>query len=303
MDGQRFDALTRHLSSRRTALGGLLAGLTLLPLDAAARIKGKRRKGKGNDRQRVSAQDSCWRAGACIPKKGSNVSQCDLSGYTTFPTADCTGCNVSRANLRGVNASGVNFTRANLSGSCLVDATFTNATFANSTNLSGATFCRTKMPDGSINYSGCGNATACCPTCNRSAGMTCGTPGNICCDGALCRNGVCVACSGASCGAGQLCCNGVCVANDTTNCGACGTTCNPSGATPACNGATCVCTTNSCPSGQTCQGGTCTPVTSQCLMECPSQDAAGSAFCAALPGPCKVCRFMRDSITFVCTEI
>lgn len=303
MDGSQFDRLTKVLTTRRTTLGGLLAGLTLPPLEATARKKSKQRKDKGKDTQRVSAQENCWRTGTCSPKKGSNVSQCDLSGSPTFATADCTGCNVSRANLRGVIASGVNFTKANLSGSCLVDADFTNATFAKNTNLANAIFCRTTMPDGSVNNSGCGSATACCPTCNRSAGMSCGTPGNICCDGALCQNGVCRACSGASCGDGRLCCNDVCVANDTTNCGACGTTCNPSGSTPVCNGTTCVCTTNSCPSGQTCQGGACTPVTSQCLMECPSQNAAGSAFCAALPGPCKVCRFMRDSVTFACTEI
>lgn len=142
-----------------------------------------------------------------------------------------------------------------------------------------------------------------CETHTATDQTNCGACGTTCSGTTpVCTNGTCV-CSGTSCGSGQLCCNDVCVANDTTNCGTCGTTCDPSGPTPACNGTACVCTTTSCPSGQICQGGACTPVTNQCLVECPSQDAVGHAFCAGLPGPCKVCRFMRDSITFVCAEI
>jgi hypothetical protein len=93
MDGRHFDALAKRFSSRRSAIGGLLAGL-LLPLDASARGKGKDRqkgrgrgkgagknrdKGRGKAKKRASAQvEPCWRAGACIPKKGANVSRCDL---------------------------------------------------------------------------------------------------------------------------------------------------------------------------------------------------------------------------------
>jgi hypothetical protein len=160
----------------------MLAGL-LLPLDAVARGKGKKRKSKGTEKKRATAQaEPCWRAGACIVSKGSNVSQCDLAGYIAPDPLDCTRCNLSRANLRGADLSGVNFTRANLSGACLIDADFTDATFANSTNLANAIFCRTIMPDGSSNNSGCDSATACCP---------------ICLDGAQCGNG-------------QFCCNGTC---------------------------------------------------------------------------------------------
>ncbi len=182
MDGQHFDALARRISTRRTAIGGLLAGLTFLPIEAAARNKGKARKRTGKNKQRAKAQEEpCWRAGACSVSKGSNVSRCDLAGYHAPEDLDCTRCNLSRANLRGADLSGVDFTRANLSGACLVNADFTDATFTNSTNLYNAIFCNTTMPDGSVNDSGCGSGTPCCPTC--SVGQLCESG---CCNGFTC---------------------------------------------------------------------------------------------------------------------
>jgi hypothetical protein len=84
----------------------------------------------------------------------------------------------SRANLRDATFVGTNFTRANLSGPCQIDADFTGAIFANSTNLYGANFCNTTMPDGSVNNSGCTAGTACCSTCDtatcESLGKQCG---------------------------------------------------------------------------------------------------------------------------------
>jgi hypothetical protein len=215
MDAQYFDDLTRQLSSRRTAIGGLLAGL-LLPLDAAARGKSKRKdkgkaKDKGKDQKRANAQaEPCWRAGACMPKKGANVSQCDLAGYSPTTTLNCTGCNLSRANLRGADLSGANFTKANLSGACLIDADFTGATFANNTNLANAIFCNTTMPNGSVNDSGCGSGTACCSTCIE-IGDTCGgSNGSSCCDGGFCGSGACQPCPCT--GAGEVCnAQGACV--------------------------------------------------------------------------------------------
>ena len=204
MDGRHFDALAKRLSSRRTALGSLLAGL-LLPLesvtgkgkDKSRKHKGKgkgkgkgkdRGKGKSHDKKRTRAQaEVCWRSGACILKKGANVSQCNLAGYTAPTGLDCTGCNVSRANLRGANLKGVKFSKANLSGACLVDADFTGATFANNTNLANAIFCNTKMPNGNINDSGCAAGTSCCTT-------------------------PCL--SDAQCNAGQVCCSGTCVTSN-----------------------------------------------------------------------------------------
>lgn len=189
MDGRHFDALAKRLSSRRTAIGGLFAGL-LLPLELATgkgKGKGRKRKGKGKprDKKRTQAQaEQCWRSGACILKKGANVSRCDLAGYTAPNGLDCTGCNVSRANLRGANLRGAKFTKANLSGACLVEADFTGATFANNTNLANAIFCNTKMPDGTTNDSGCSAGTSCCTT-------------------------PCL--SDAQCSAGQVCCSGTCL--------------------------------------------------------------------------------------------
>lgn len=202
MDGRHFDALAKRLSSRRTAIGGLFAAL-LLTLEAASgkgndknrrrksnhkgkhRDSGKRKeksKDKARGRGKTNAQaEQCWRAGACIPKKGANVSQCNLAGYAPTTTLNCTGCNVSRSNLRGAKLPGANFTRANLSGACLVDADFTGAIFANNTNLANAIFCNTKMPDGSINNSGCAAGTSCCTTpCTGDAQCN---DGKICCAG------------------------------------------------------------------------------------------------------------------------
>ena len=265
MDAERFDDLARFLSSRRTALGGLLAGL-LLPLEAAARDKNKgkgkkdsqkgrsRGKGKGKDNQkgkgqgkdkkrsrtRASAQaEGCWRTGACLPKKGANVSQCDLAGYSAPPNLNCTGCNISRANLRDATFRGANFTRANLSGACLVDADFSGATFTNTTNLANAIFCRTTMPDGTVNDSGCGSATACCPTCILGGGACGATIGGSCC-GENCTSGICQSCTPATCQSlGKQCgawpdgCSG------TLQCGTCG-------AQQTCDAGACVCAPASC---------------------------------------------------------
>ena len=280
MDGSQFDRLTKTLSSRRTALGGLLAAL-LLPLDAAARKKGKQHKRKGKDQQRVRAQDSCWRAGACIPKKGANVSQCDLANYSPSATLDCTGCNISRANLRGANLRGANLTKANLSGSCLVDANLSGATTTNATNLYNAIFCRTVMPNGSINNSGCGSPTACCPTCIAESGKCGPDIGGSCCGGG-CVNGVCRSCvpqcTGKACGAADECgstCDGTCPTCQTcSNAQTCapqtGEACQTAGGT----------------SGQCCNG-TCCPSPCQCLI------SLNGTFCYA-PFEFKFCTSEAD---------
>ena len=223
MDANQFDALARQLSSRRMVLGGLVAGL-LLPLESAfGKGKGKS-KGKGKDRRtrkrkdrkraRAGAQaDSCWRDGACIPKKGANVSRCDLAGYVPSSTLDCTGCNLSRANLSGALLLGANFTKANLSGACLIHANFAGATFANNTNLANALFCNTTMPDGSVNNSGCGAWTACCsctPATCQSLGKTCGTWSDGC--GGTLQCGSCpnqqICVNGTSCQGCDVCASG-----------------------------------------------------------------------------------------------
>lgn len=255
MDGNSFDALARRLSSRRTAIGALMAGVVLRPWDAVA-SKGKvnqrkhkkhgrgksKSRGKGKDKGKkngASAQaEQCWRTGACIPKKGANVSRCDLAGYAPTSTLDCTGCNISRANLRGANLSGANLTRANLSGSCLIDANLSGATIVNNTNLANAVFCNTTMPDGSINNSGCQGGTTCCSPCEPT---TCSALGKSCgawpdgCGGAL---------SCGTCASGSLCDNGTCQTCDVTCSGtpeACGAALQAALSAPGPDGAVYVC--------------------------------------------------------------
>jgi hypothetical protein len=281
MDGSQFDRITRQLSSRRTAISGVLAGL-LLPLEASARSKkGKdqqrKSKGKSKDKQRVSAQDSCWRAGACIPKKGANVSQCDLANYSPNATLDCTGCNISRANLRGANLSGANLSRANLSGSCLVDANLSGATVTNTTNLYNAIFCRTTMPDGSLNNSGCGSGTACCPTCDAAHLCTSG-----CCNGLTC--GACPA--GLTCGGGNPGIPGICGCTPAT-CESLGDVCGPN-VPDGCGG------TLSCGpcEPETCDNGPC-PGDCRCLK---LVDGATLCYSSGVVPRCRPCSSAADCI-------
>ncbi len=280
MEPRHFDRLAVSCAagfSRRDALQRLIAGVGALTLPGAAALTGlsdadakskrkhkhkktnkkgrgkeKRRQdasadqeGKAQDKQRVAAQQSCWRAGACNPGKGANVSRCDLAGYSPSSTLNCTGGNASRANLRKANLSGATFTKANLSGSCLVDVNFTNATFAKNTNLANAIFCRTTMPDGSVNNSGCDDATECCSTCIE-AGKACGAGiGGSCCGGGSCTNGVCESscipnpgvCAGRVCGSATDACGNVYTCgNDDGACPPSVLACNSLGACDAGSG-------------------------------------------------------------------
>ena len=84
-------------------------------------------------------------------------------------TGDCSGCDLSKANLTGANLYGADLTGANLTKAILelailevADLTKAILTGANLTgaslhyaNLTGTIFCRTRMPDESINDSGC----------------------------------------------------------------------------------------------------------------------------------------------------
>jgi hypothetical protein len=263
MDRNQFDALAKVLAlpgTRRSTLGALLGAVLLgLAPEASAKRGTRRVQRKGrNARQgkvprRVQAlQTVCWRTGACIPSKGSNVSRCDLEDSTAFENLDCTRCNVSRANLRGINARGANFTRANLSGACLVDADFTGATFAGTTNLANAIFCRTTMPNGSINNSGCAHGTACCPTCTVPLGGTCDA-GDLCCGLSVCQANTCVCpVEAIACESGQRL--------DPATC-----TCVPVGCVPE----TCASQNNACRS-----------------CSCIGEDVCACALVACANGPC-----------------
>jgi hypothetical protein len=101
-------------------------------------------------------------------------------------------------NFTNADAGGTDFRGANLSGSCFVDASLRNARLGNSVNLGGAIFCNTVTPDGSIDNSGYGKGTACCPTtCQGEActpetchgfGDLCGTVAGPCCPERTCIN-------------------------------------------------------------------------------------------------------------------
>lgn len=335
MDGHHFDALAKRISSRRTAIGGLFAGF-LGSLEVAAGKGQGKDKGKGNSNKRqgnrhgkakgrgkekgrgkskskdkeksAKAQaEQCWRPGACILKKGANVSRCNLAGYSAPNNLDCTGCNFSRANLRGANLSGANLTKANLSGSCLVDATLSGATTTN-TNLYNATFCRTVMPDGSTNNSGCESGAACCGTCTDE------TCNQTCCD-FQCVNvqsdlNHCGTC-GTVCGTEQHCCSGQCrsVQTDPNNCGACGNDC---GQGKGCCGGQCLntktdpnnCGTcgNVCPAGQVCCNGSCCDgccgldgTCGACLVFLSSSKHSGNL--GGLAGADKICQDLAQAVT------
>jgi hypothetical protein len=290
MDSHVFDRIVRTLGtsvSRRAAIGALMAASPLAAIMETTAKKRNRRKanskdknkggkgrdndkGKGKGKGKAKAQaENCWRSGACILRKGANASQCNLAGYTAPPNLDCTRCNISRANLRGADLSGANLTAANLSGSCLIDANLTGAIIANTTNLYNAIFCRTIMPDGSINNSGCGLGTECCAACDATHPCL---AGQRCCSGRCLTGQCCVAgdCADQTC-RGKECTNNTCTYTNQSS-GTGGTNC----ADPrqCCNG---IC----CPAGQTCCGG------STCCANGCNPDGSCVAACGA-GGPCLV---------------
>ena len=80
-----------------------------------------------------------------------------------FHQLQAQGSNLSGANFTGAQMAEANFQGADLGGACLVGANLLGAAIDNSTNLKDAIFCRTLMPDGSLNDSGCDQGTPCCP--------------------------------------------------------------------------------------------------------------------------------------------
>ena len=80
----------------------------------------------------------------------ANLTAADLSG-ADLSSADLGFANLSGADLPGTDLRGANLSRANLFKADLRAADVTGA------NLISAHFCRTTMPDGSINNRGCGD--------------------------------------------------------------------------------------------------------------------------------------------------
>lgn len=96
---------------------------------------------------------------ACDPHcQGADLSNADLTGANlnnaNLIGADLTGADLWKANLTNANLTDANLKYANLTDANLTYANLTNANLAFPT-LNGAVFCRTVMPDGSINNSSC----------------------------------------------------------------------------------------------------------------------------------------------------
>ncbi len=198
MDADRFDLILRSLSqprTRRAAVAALLTGVLGSVAPVAADTRGRKRgRKKGRGRARVCTEQLpavCCATGNCTPGKGKNLAKCCYED-ANVSNKNFAGANLGSANFSGADASRSNFAGANLGRACLVDADLTGAAVTGTTNLTGAIFCRTTMPDSSTNDSGCAKGTACCPTC-IAEGEACGVGiGGACCNGTVCLGGRCV---------------------------------------------------------------------------------------------------------------
>lgn len=259
MDGRSFDRFARILSatgSRRQAvlalIGSAFAGTAPALTEAKARRRGKARiRGRGRNRRlRAEAVPSrCCSTGKCTPGPGKNLSKCCYEGQN-LAGKHFKGANLGSAVFAGATLTNANFAGANLGKACLADADLTGAKINGSTNVGGAIFCRTTMPDGSINDSGCGKGAACCPTC-VPVGGACGE-GAECC-GDPCLNGTC------PCANGMVDCDGDGVCETCGNCDAEPCPPDPRTGEPGfcCTGGFCSC------GGVCCDGADCFVLTTQ----------------------------------------
>lgn len=200
MDYDRFDAVARLVSTRQPRRGALmtLAGAALLGASSAMTTpdaNAKRRKGKGQRKQRP-----CFPGIGCVPGQGSDNAGCDFSYSTAFFEGDFHGSDFSGANFTGAQMAGSNLQGADLAGACLVGANLLKADL-DGADLDEAILCRTLMPDGSTNDSGCDAGTRCCPT----PSPTC--PGGVCgADTCIYTvDGICAPVFGAPCCPGFTC--------------------------------------------------------------------------------------------------
>lgn len=163
MDHERFDYLARQVfggapRSRRVAIAAVLGAVIALPEGGEVRARTPRRQRTAN----AAAASRCYPGTKCTPGKGKNASRCDFSNSTIFKNRDVRGANLSSANFFGADLTGADLRGANLSGSCFIGADLQGARLGSSVNLHGAVFCRTRMPNGAIDNSGCAGATPCC---------------------------------------------------------------------------------------------------------------------------------------------
>jgi hypothetical protein len=101
-------------------------------------------------------------------EEAANLDGCDLSGSTELREANCTACSLKGANLSRADLTWAKLEAASLDGACLIDADLREADIEGA-SFDGAIFCRTLMPDGSVNDSGCGRTDACCSECPGGA--------------------------------------------------------------------------------------------------------------------------------------
>ena len=85
---------------------------------------------------------------------GANLWYADLRN-TNLTEADLSKANLSDADLTGAQLSGANLSGANLTKANLTKADLEGAHNLNTATLTGTIFCKTIMPDGSLNKSGC----------------------------------------------------------------------------------------------------------------------------------------------------
>jgi hypothetical protein len=171
MDRNQFDTLARLVStrqSRRAALATLLGAAVLRSNPGAALAKKIKKRG----RVEAAAANRCYPGTRCTPGPGRNASRCDFAFSTVFRNRDVRGSNLSKSSFRGADLRGADFRGANLSGGCFVGADLLGAKLGSSVNLHKAIFCNTRMPDGSINTSGCDKTTACCSPLERDCPPT-----------------------------------------------------------------------------------------------------------------------------------
>jgi hypothetical protein len=199
MDADRFDTLTRGVfasTTRRRTLGTLLGTLALGVTSADAKRKQKKTRRKRKRKQRKNKP--CYPGTSCTLGQEKANAGCDFSQSTTFVKRDIRGSNLSRTNLTGAQLAGADLRGVDLRGACLVSANLLDAKIDDSTNLEGAILCRTLMPTGETDDSGCESGTSCCPTveacnedqcngeCINTPDVVCSILGTPCCPGMFC---------------------------------------------------------------------------------------------------------------------
>ncbi len=189
VDRTTFDTVTRRFArkaSRRTALASLfgfgIVALQARSLDARTRTRRRRKRSRGADGANGAnganstgsptgtgtpsgnPPSRCYPGTSCTPGSGALNARCDFSRSSMLRGLNARGAVLSSANLSFADATAADFRGAALSNACLVGATLRDAAIDGSTVLNGAIFCRTVMPDGSINDRDCASGTECCPT-------------------------------------------------------------------------------------------------------------------------------------------